>query len=253
MEKRFVDRNVVVTGAAGGMGRALALGFGREGAHVILADNAAAGLQETADLLTKEEVSCKSHVINLASEAEIKAFGAEICAAHVRIDVLLNNAGIAYGEIHESIETISQEKWLLYFSVNTLAPLLLGQALRPALAKSGGVIINQTSSASFIPANAYGLTKQGLNAMTLGMAYAFGKDEIRVVAVAPGIMETPASKGSLSEEVYTRVQGMQLLKRHGTAQHIVDLSLFLASDAASFINCEIVSCDAGTTMRGWRY
>lgn len=253
MEKRFTGRNVVVTGAAGGMGRALALGFGREGAQLVLADQAQAGLEETSALLSKEAIPCSTHVLNLASEPEIKAFGTKICGMHERIDVLLNNAGIAYGEIHAPIETIPQEKWLLYYSVNTLAPLLLAQALRPALAKAQGVVINQTSSASFVPANAYGMTKQGLNAMTLGMAHAFGKDEIRVVAVAPGIMETPASKASLGQETYQRVQAMQILKRHGTPEHIVDLSLFLASDAASFINCEIVSCDAGSALRGWRY
>ncbi len=253
MEKRFVGHNVVVTGAAGGMGRALARGFGREGAHLILADNAEAGLRETAEVLGAEGITCTTHVINLASEAEIKALGEEICGTYARIDVLLNNAGIAYGDIHAPIETISQEKWLLYFSVNTVAPLLLGQALRPSLARASGVIVNQTSSASFVPANAYGLTKQGLNAMTLGMAYAFGKDDIRVVAVAPGIMETPASRDSLAPETYARVQAMQVLKRHGTPEHIVDLTLFLASAAASFITAEIVSCDAGSTMRGWRY
>ncbi len=253
MEKRFTGKNVVVTGAAGGLGRGLALGFGREGAHLILADNAEAGLAETAELLGQEGITASTHVLNLAFEPEIKTFGEKICGLHDRIDVLLNNAGIAYGEIHVPIETISQEKWLLYFSVNTLAPLILGQALRPALAKAGGVIINQSSSAAFFPVGAYGLTKQALSAMTLGMAHAFGKDDIRAVAVAPGIMETPASKGGLTQEVYERVQGMQVIKRHGTAQHIVDLSLFLASDAASFITAEVVSCDAGSTIRGWRY
>jgi 3-oxoacyl-[acyl-carrier protein] reductase len=253
MRKRFANRNVVITGAAGGLGRALAQGFGREGAHLILTDTQRDGLEETAAILADETVTSSVHVINLAVEANIKEFGVEVCETYEHIDVLLNNAGIAYGEIHQPIETLSQEKWLTFFSVNTLAPLLMGQALRPALAKANGVIINQTSSASFVPANAYGLTKQGLNAMTLGMAHAFAKDDIRVVAVAPGIMETPAGKANLSPETYNRVQSMQLLKRHGTAQNIVDLTLFLASDEATFINCEIVSCDAGNTMRGWRY
>ena len=125
MEKRFTGRNVVITGASGGLGRGLALGFGREGAHLVLADNAAAGLQETAGLLAAEGITASTHAVNLASEAEIKVFGAEICALHERIDVLLNNAGIAYGEIHAPIETIPLEKWLLYYSVNTLAPLIL--------------------------------------------------------------------------------------------------------------------------------
>jgi NAD(P)-dependent dehydrogenase (short-subunit alcohol dehydrogenase family) len=96
------------------------------------------------------------------------------------------------------------------------------------------------------------VTKAALNSITFGMAHAFAADSIRVNAIAPGIMETPANKSGLSAETYARVQGAQLLKLHGTAEDIVALALFLASDEARFINCEIVSCDAGNAIRGWR-
>ena len=88
--------------------------------------------------------------------------------------------------------------------------------------------------------------------MTYGMASVFGADGIRVNAIAPGLMETPAARGNLRAETYQRIQSQQMLKVHGTADDIAALGLFLASDEARFITCEIVSCDAGNRLRGWR-
>jgi len=133
-----------------------------------------------------------------------------------------------------------------------VAPLILSQALRAPLGRAKGVILNQSSMASYVPATAYGVTKATLNAMTYGMAQIFAADGIRVNAIAPGLMETPASRGALRAETYARVQGMQLLPSHGTAEDIVSLALFLASDEARFITREFVHRDAGNQLRGWR-
>ena len=119
-------------------------------------------------------------------------------------------------------------------------------------ASARGAILSVSSMASFMPGTAYGVTKAALNAMTYGMAGTFGADGIRVNAIAPGIMETPASRAELPPETYARVQGQQLLKLHGTAEDIAKLGVFLASDDARFITCEVVSCDAGNRLRGWR-
>ena len=243
----------MITGAGGGLGRALALGFAREGARLILTDVDEAGMRETASLAGREGAVSSMYRVDLAVEAEIQEFGARICKDHPRIDVLYNNAGIAYGEITHAFETLSQEKWLRYLAINSIAPLILAQSIRPSLASARGVILNQSSMASNVPASAYGVTKATLNSMTFGMAHVFAKDGIRVNAIAPGIMETPANKSGLSAETYARVQGTQLLKLHGTAEDIVTLALFLASDEARFIDCEIVSCDAGSSIRGWRH
>jgi 3-oxoacyl-[acyl-carrier protein] reductase len=252
MAKRFADRRVLITGAAGGMGRAFAEAFAAEGAGLILTDIEQKGLEETASLARTQGVSCSVHRVNLAVEQEIQQFATEIRGLHSRLDVLINNAGLAYGEVARGFENLSQEKWLHYFNVNTVAPLILAQALRPLLASARGNVINISSMASYVPGTAYGVTKAALNAMTFGMAQTFGADGVRVNAIAPGLMETPASKTNLGSEHYDRLQAQQVLKLHGTANDIASLGVFLASDEARFITCEIVHCDAGHRLRGWR-
>lgn len=252
MSKRFEGRLVLVTGGAAGLGRSFAEHFAAEGARLVLVDIDEAGLQQSAELLRSLGSACEVHRLDLADEAQIHRFAAQFVSEHAQLDVLVNNAGLAYGEIASGFAQLSQQQWLHYFAVNTVAPLLLAQALRPALAAAKASVINITSMASYMPGTAYGITKAALASVTYGMASAFGADGIRVNGIAPGIMETPANKQGLSAETYARVQGQQMLKLHGVADDIARLGLFLASDDARFITSEIVSCDAGNRMRGWR-
>lgn len=252
MTKRFENKLVAITGAAGGMGLAFARHFAAEGAALMLTDVDKVGLAKAAAVLAKEGARCSTHLVDLAVESEIYKFAAEIAGQHERLDVLINNAGLAYGEVAFAFEALSQAQWLRFLSVNTVAPLLLAQALRGPLARARGVVLNVSSMAANVPATAYGVTKAALNAMTYGMASVFGSDGIRVNAIAPGLMETPAARGSLPAETYQRIQSQQMLKVHGTADDIAALGVFLASDEARFITCEIISCDAGNRLRGWR-
>ncbi|MET0386144.1 MAG: SDR family oxidoreductase [Polyangiales bacterium] len=252
MPKSYADKVVLITGAAGGMGRAFATRFAAEGAALIVTDIDEAGLTRVVDELRADDVACFAHRADLTSERDISQLSAAVSERYGRLDVLINNGGLAYGEIAHSFETLSQTQWLRFLSVNTVAPLLLAQALRPALAAARGSVINVSSMASYMPGTAYGVTKAALNAMTYGMAGAFGADGIRVNAIAPGIMETPAVLASLPPGTLQRVQSQQMLGLRGTADDIAELALFLASEAARFITCEIISCDAGNRMRGWR-
>lgn len=252
MSKRFTDRVVVITGAGGGLGRTSALAFGREGAQLVLTDINAQGLEETAAQLRQMGVTVATEVFDLGDEAAIERFGAAICQQYPRIDVLFNNAGAAYGEVNQMIDAMSLDRWLHFLTINSLAPLMVAKALRPSLASAGGVILNQSSMASYAPANVYGVTKATLNELTYGMANVFAADGIRVNAIAPGFMETPANQAGLTPDTIARVKGMQLLPLDGTADDIANLALFLASDDGRFINCEVVHCDAGNRLRGWR-
>ncbi len=253
MARRYEGKVAVVTGAAAGLGRGLALGYAGEGAELVALDIEPEGLEETARLIREAGGACTTHRIDLSQEGEIHAVAAAILAAFPRIDVLYNNAGLAYGAINAAIDTLDMARWQRFLAINTIAPLLLGQALRPALAAAKGCIVNQSSMASYRPASAYGVTKAALNQITYGMASLFGADGIRVNAIAPGLMETPASNAALPQETRERIQGGQMIGLHGTTDDIVALGLFLASDDARFITAEVMHCDAGHGLRGWRY
>ncbi|MBU6206769.1 MAG: SDR family oxidoreductase, partial [Alphaproteobacteria bacterium] len=178
--------------------------------------------------------------------------GAAVCAAHPKLDVLINNAGLHLGEIARGFFGLGQAKWQHFFAVNTIAPLLLAEALRPALKAAKGVIINKSSMASYQPQTAYGITKAALNILTHAMAAQFGADEIRCVAIAPGLMATEAAERGVESDNWERIKAMQSVKRQGTAQDIANLGVFLASEEGSFINNQVILCDGGNAMRGFR-
>jgi len=253
MTQRFTDRVVVITGAAGGLGREAAQAFAAEGAALVLADIDESGLEQTRALVGVD-CACTVSRLDLADEAAITAFGAEVCARHPRVHVLYNNAGIAYGEVTGPVDSIDMRRWQRYLAVNSIAPLLLAKALRPALAAARGVILNQSSMAANMPSTVYGVTKATLNSMTYAMASIFGTDGIRANAIAPGLMETPAARQGLPAGTIERIRGMQMLKdREGSPADIARLALFLASDEAGFITGEVVGCDGGNMIRGWRH
>lgn len=250
---RFSGKTVLVTGGAGGLGRAYALAFAGEGAHLILVDINEAGLAESRALIEAAGGTAAMHRVDMASEGDIQALGAAVLATHETLDVLINNAGLHAGEIARGFFGLGQQKWQHFFAVNTIGPLLLAEALRPALARAKGVIINKSSMASYNPATAYGITKAALNIFTHAMAMQFGQDDIRCVGIAPGLMETEAALDGVDPDHWARLKAMQSVKRQGTAEDIANLGLFLASDEGSFINNQVVICDGGNQMRGFRF
>jgi 3-oxoacyl-[acyl-carrier protein] reductase len=249
---KFTGKTVLVTGGAAGLGRAYAETFAAEGAHLILADIDDVGMAATQALVEAAGSTAEWHRCDMSDEGQINALGAAVMAKHDRLDVLINNAGLHLGEIARGFFGLGQAKWQYFFAVNTIGPLLLAEALRPALAKAQGLIINKSSMASYQPQTAYGITKASLNIFTHAMAAQFGADGIRCVAIAPGLMETPAAKGGVADDNWERIKAMQSVKRQGTAQDIANLGLFLASDEGSFINNQVILCDGGNAMRGFR-
>ena len=252
MNKRFSGKTVVVTGGAAGLGRAHALAFAAEGAHLVLLDINEAGLAETKALIDDLGATASIHRVDMADEQQIIDFGKAILADHDSIDVLINNAGLHMGEIARGFSEMGLAKWQHFFTVNSFAPLLLAEAIRPALAKAKGVIINKSSMASYNPATAYGITKATLNIFTHAMATQFAADDIRCVGIAPGLMATEAAQQGVDPENWEKLKAMQFVKRQGKAEDIANLAIFLASDEGSFINNQVILCDGGNMMRGWR-
>lgn len=252
MVARLEGKVALVTGAAGGLGRAIALALVREGARLILADIKLEETRETAAMIEAAGSSASVHRVDFAVEQEVHDFAKAILAQHDRLDVLVNNAGLHMGEIARSFSGLSLEKWLYFFTVNSIAPVLLADALRPALAKAKGLVVNQCSMAAYAPGTAYGVTKSTLSAMTFAMATQYAGDEIRAVGIAPGLMATEASMGALPEEKKAQLRSMQLVRRQGTAEDIANVVVFVASAEGSFINNEVMIVDGGNNLRGWR-
>lgn len=248
----FSGKTILVTGGAAGLGRAYAIAFGNKGGHIILADINGDGMAETQSLVEAAGGSAEWHRCDMASETEIQALAATVIANHAKLDVLINNAGLHAGEIAGGFWGLGQAKWQHYFAINTIGPMLLAEALRTPLAAAKGLIINKSSMASYNPATAYGITKASLNVFTHAMAMQFGAYDVRCVAIAPGLMETPAAKAGVPDENWQRLMAMQSVKRQGTAEDIANLGVFIASHEGSFINGQVILCDGGNQMRGFR-
>lgn len=248
----FTGKKVLVTGGAAGLGRAHATRFGREGAHAILADIDAAGMEQTRALVESEGGSAECHFCDMSKEADIAALGERVLASHPKLDALINNAGLHMGEIARGFLGLGMEKWQYFYAVNVFGPLLLAEALHPALKAARGIVINISSMAAYQPQTAYGITKGSLNIFTHAMASQFAVDEIRCVAIAPGLMETPNARAGVEDANWQRLKAMQNVKRQGTPEDIANLAYFLASEQGSFINNEVIHCDGGNQMRGFR-
>jgi NAD(P)-dependent dehydrogenase (short-subunit alcohol dehydrogenase family) len=248
----FAGKTVLITGGGAGLGRAHALRFATAGAHVIIADIDVTGMDETAKLVGSSGGTVESYLCDIGSEEDIAALAANVLQAHDTLDVLINNAGLHAGEIARGFLGLGMAKWQHFYAVNVFGPLLLTEALRPALKAAKGLVINTSSMAAYQPQSAYGITKASLNIFTHAMASHFANDEIRCVAIAPGLMETPNAKAGVDAANWDRLKAMQQVRRQGMAEDIANLALFLASPEGGFINNEVIHCDGGNQMRGFR-
>ncbi len=239
----LAGRVCIVTGAAQGIGEACIRRFARENAKVVIADindvRGAALAAEVGGLYVHCDVGEKSQVDALVSQT---------LAAHGRIDVLVNNAGIFKAA---DFLDVSEADFDAVLRVNLKGSFLVGQAVAREMAKvGGGSIINMSSvnAVLTIPTIAsYNVSKGGINQLTRVMALALVDKGIRVNAVAPGTIATElAAKAVLtSEEAKARIMSRTPMKRLGQPSEIADTVAFLASDAASYITGEIVVVDGG--------
>jgi NAD(P)-dependent dehydrogenase (short-subunit alcohol dehydrogenase family) len=249
---RIEGKACVVTGAASGIGRAVATRFAQEGGRVVCVDVAEAGLQETV-----EEAGgvCEAFVADVSDRAQITAAVERCIAGYGRIDVLVNNAGVNLpGVFHEvDDETIDR----------TLAINLKGQiygcqaAIPDMLAHGGGSIVNVSSVNGVVAEpylTIYAASKGGVVMLSRGIALDYAKQGIRCNVICPGWVDTPINHAHAEmlgglQHVYDTIDSFQPIGRPGTPAEIAALALFLASDEAGFITGSVMLADGGMTAQ----
>ena len=239
-----LERRVcIVTGGAQGIGEACIRRFAREGAQVVIAD-----IDDTRGTALAAELGGVYAHCDVGDKAQVDALVAQTLAAHGRIDVLVNNAGIFRAA---DFLDMSEADFDDVLRVNLKGAFLMGQAVAREMAKAGrGSIVNMSSvnGVLAIPTIAsYNVSKGGINQLTRVMALALADKGIRVNAVAPGTIATElAAKAVLtSEEAKARIMSRTPMRRLGEPSEIADTVAYLASDAASYITGEIVVVDGG--------
>ena len=255
------DRIAIVTGGAHGIGEAAVLAFAREGYRVALAD---------IDSAASEQVKARSR----ASAGEVMSIEADISrsegardvvrktvAAFGGIDVLFNNAGIQPPDSYKRAEDLDEAMWDRIMDVNAKSCFLLSKFAIPEMRRrGGGVIINNASvqglqSQTLVPA--YAASKGAVLSLTRNLALDYAEDNIRVVAICPGSVDTPMLRASAALASPGDPTGTlsawgrkHPLGRIARPEEIAEVVVFLASDKASFVTGEYVCVDGGLMAKG---
>ena len=239
----LAGRMCIVTGGAQGIGEACVRRFAREGAQVVIADIDDARGAALAAELGGVYLHC-----DVGNKAQVDALVAQAMAAHGRIDVLVNNAGIFKAA---DFLDMTEADFDAVLRVNLKGAFLMGQAVAREMARAGkGSIVNMSSvnGVLAIPTIAgYNVSKGGINQLTRVMALSLAEKGIRVNAVAPGTIATELAAQAVltSEEARARIMSRTPMRRLGEPSEIADTVAYLASDAASYITGEIVVVDGG--------
>jgi NAD(P)-dependent dehydrogenase (short-subunit alcohol dehydrogenase family) len=237
----------VVTGAAGGLGRAFAGAFADAGAHVVAADLDVDGARRTAAAIADGSGEAIAVEVDVANEQSAGAMVEATLTSYGRLDVLVNNAAVYAGLRRRPFWELDASEWDRVMAVNLKGPWLCAKACAPHLRERGGAIVN-VSSASVLSGSPlfahYVASKGGLIALTRAMARELGDAGVRVNAVAPGFTLTEASRALVADaESYGVARGA--IKRGAQPQDIVGAVLFLASDDSAFVTGQTIVVDGG--------
>jgi NAD(P)-dependent dehydrogenase (short-subunit alcohol dehydrogenase family) len=247
----FDGKVALVTGAAGGIGRAAALAFGRAGASVVVADLSAEGGQQTADLIREAGGKALFVKTNVAIASEVEAMAAAAVTEYGRIDCAFNNAGIE--EEHLPLGESEEAVFDRIMAVNVKGVwLCMKYQIRQMLKQGGGAIVNTASVAGLVGAPTqpiYAASKHAVVGLTKTAAVEYGRAGIRVNSVCPGVINTPMLTRALEREPERekRMRKIHPIGRFGEADEIANAALWLCSDQASFVTGHQLAVDGGLT------
>ena len=247
--KLLEGKVALITGAARGIGKALALRFAAEGADIAFTDlvideNGKATEEEIAAL----GVKAKGYASNAANFAETEAVVAQIKEEFGHIDILVNNAGITKDGL---MLRMSEQQWDAVIAVNLKSAFNFIHALVPIMMRQrGGSIINMASVVG-VHGNAgqsnYAASKAGLIALAKSIGQEMGSRNIRANAIAPGFIDTDMTK-ALPDDVRQEWIKRIPLRRGGTVEDIANVATFLASDLSSYVTGQVIQVDGGMNM-----
>jgi NAD(P)-dependent dehydrogenase (short-subunit alcohol dehydrogenase family) len=247
---RFTDKVAIVTGAAQGIGEAYARALAAEGASVVVAD-----LNEDSGNRVAKEIDAAGGTAifvrcDVSDATSAHAMAEATVAAYGGIDLLVNNAAI-YGDMQfDLLITVDWDYYRRFMSVNMDGALVVTRAVYPHMqGRGGGAIVNQSSTAAWLYSGFYGLAKVGINGLTQQLAHELGGMNIRVNAIAPGPVDTQATRTQAGEAAQDIVRRSLALKRIGQPEDMVGACLFLLSDEASWVTAQILDVDGGQVFR----
>ncbi len=243
----------VVTGGASGMGKAISLLFARQGAKVVVADMNLPGAEETVSEIEAAGGAAVAILTDVSKEPQTDAMIGLAVEKYGKLDILVNNAGIM--DKNEAVGEVSRERWDLLWNVNTSSVLFASKkAVNTFLAQgTGGNIVNIASVGGLFGARAgvlYTASKHAVVGITRNTAYFYAEQGIHCNAIAPGGVNTNIGSTMTGAHVFgtaRTMKGMGVMVRMGEADEVAQAALFLASDAASFVNGAVLTVDGGWT------
>ena len=246
----LTGKTALVTGAARGIGKAVAMKFASEGANIaftdlVLNDDMAAGLEATRKEIEALGVTCRAYAGNAADFAETETVVKQIHADFGTIDILVNNAGITKDGL---MLRMTEAQWDAVLNVNLKSAFNFIHACAPIMLRQrSGSIINMTSVVG-IHGNAgqcnYSASKAGMIGLAKSIAQELGTKGVRANCVAPGFIETPMTE-QLPEEIRKEWMTKIPLRRGGQTEDIANFCLFLASELSSYVTGQVIQVDGG--------
>jgi 3-oxoacyl-[acyl-carrier protein] reductase len=241
--QRLEGKIAIVTGAASGIGRAIADLFAAEGAHVIGVDLNEAGGR------------AQSLIVDIAQPAEVAGMVEQVVKEHGQIDILVNNAGLDQAII--PVAEMGLEEWDRIMNVNARGTFLCSRHVLPIMIDGdSGVIVNIASDLGYVVVpglGAYCASKGAVLQLTRVMAAENGPHNIRVNALCPTMVDTPMARRTMQTHAdpdawLSEIENGIPLGRIGTAQEVASAALFLASDEAAYVNGVCLPVDGGRTI-----